>query len=45
LKNIFLQPNRTYYLEDPAENADAWVDTVEDVHTQYFGKQEDSSAS
>jgi hypothetical protein len=43
--NIFLQPNRTYYLEDPEENADGWVDKVEEVHNVYFGKLEDTSTS
>lgn len=38
-------PNRTYYLEDPEENADGWVDKVEEVHNLYFGKDEDEATA
>lgn len=37
------QPNRTYYLEDPEENADGWVDKVEEVHKMYYGKSGEAS--
>ena len=33
---VWLQPNRTYYLEDPAKRAEDWVKEIEKVYKQYY---------
>lgn len=34
---FYLQPNRTYYLEDPEGNALKWCQKLDDVLCHYYG--------
>lgn len=37
---FLLQPNRTYYLEDPEGYALQWCKDIEDVRLHVYGKQQ-----